>query len=220
MWVEKVPIFEPLTIVQAELIFVTKKVVATLIFIYNFGISHTHLLHKPHPFSMLILLFRKLVLFDDWSDVAVHVAMDNTVVMEDISKIWSAFASMCYLCLYLLIYLFTYLLIYLFTYLLIYLFTYLLIYLFTYLFTYLLIYLFTYLLIYLFTYLLIYLFTYLLIYTDTALSYLTDKGLYTGMILIDLQKAFDTIDQNIFLQKLKSIGFSEKTIAWYRSCRW
>ena len=45
--------------------------------------------------------------------------------------------------------------------------------------------------------------------TDTALSYLSnkiqcgfDKGLFTGMILIDLQKAFDTIDHNIFLKKL------------------
>ena len=60
--------------------------------------------------------------------------------------------------------------------------------------------------------------------TEAALSYLTDKiqsgfdeGLYTGIILIDLQKAFDTIDHNIFLEKLKCICFSEKTIAWCRS---
>ena len=40
--------------------------------------------------------------------------------------------------------------------------------------------------------------------TDTCLSYLTDKvkigfeeGLLTGMVLIDLQKAFDTIDHSI-----------------------
>ena len=60
--------------------------------------------------------------------------------------------------------------------------------------------------------------------TDTALSYLNDKiqcgfdkGLFTGMILIDLQKAFDTIDHNIFLKKLSCLGFSECAIAWYRS---
>lgn len=29
---------------------------------------------------------RKLAVFDTWSAVAVHIAMDNTVVMEDISK--------------------------------------------------------------------------------------------------------------------------------------
>ena len=50
-----------------------------------------------------------------------------------------------------------------------------------------------------------------------AFSYLTDKiqsvfeGLYTGMIQIDLQKAFATIEHNIFLEKPKCIGFSEKT---------
>ena len=41
-------------------------------------------------------------------------------------------------------------------------------------------------------------------FTDTCLSYLTnkvqngfEKGSLTGMILIDLQKAFDTIDHSI-----------------------
>ena len=45
--------------------------------------------------------------------------------------------------------------------------------------------------------------------TDFCLSYLNgkilkgfDKGLMTGMILIDLQKAFETIDQDILLQKV------------------
>ena len=44
--------------------------------------------------------------------------------------------------------------------------------------------------------------------TETCLSYLTDKlrngfekGSLTGMILIDLQKAFDTIDHKILIQK-------------------
>ena len=43
--------------------------------------------------------------------------------------------------------------------------------------------------------------------TDSCLSFLNDKiskgfdsGLYTGLILIDLQKAFDTIDHEILLE--------------------
>ena len=37
------------------------------------------------------------------------------------------------------------------------------------------------------------------------------------MILIDLQKGFDTIDHGILLQKLKAIKFSKGTIHWFRS---
>ena len=60
--------------------------------------------------------------------------------------------------------------------------------------------------------------------TDTCLTLLNneilngiDKGCLTGMIFIDLQKAFDTIDHDIFLQKLECIGFSNSAILWYRS---
>ena len=38
-----------------------------------------------------------------------------------------------------------------------------------------------------------------------------------GMILIDLQKAFDTINHEILLGKLYAIGFYEKTVAWFKS---
>ena len=44
-----------------------------------------------------------------------------------------------------------------------------------------------------------------------------DKGLFTGMILIDLQKAFDTINDEILPGKLHAIGFSEKAVAWFKS---
>ena len=57
-----------------------------------------------------------------------------------------------------------------------------------------------------------------------SLSYLTDKvkivfeeGLLTGMVLIDLQKAFDTIDHSILLEKMSCLGFAGKTIAWFTS---
>ena len=44
-----------------------------------------------------------------------------------------------------------------------------------------------------------------------------DKGLMTGMILIDLQKAFGTIDHDILLKKVGAIGFSNHTIGWFKS---
>ena len=35
-----------------------------------------------------------------------------------------------------------------------------------------------------------------------------DEGMITGTILIDLKKAFDTIEHDILLQKMSTIGFS------------
>ena len=55
--------------------------------------------------------------------------------------------------------------------------------------------------------------------TNPCLGHFTDKittgfekGLSTGKILIDLQKAFDTIDHQILLKKMKYLGFSKITI--------
>ena len=39
-----------------------------------------------------------------------------------------------------------------------------------------------------------------------------DKGMMTGMILIDRQKAFDTVDHDVLLQKLYAIGFPKHTV--------
>ena len=39
----------------------------------------------------------------------------------------------------------------------------------------------------------------------------------TGIILIDLQKAFDTIDHDVLLQKRYAIGFTKHTVNWFRS---
>ena len=59
--------------------------------------------------------------------------------------------------------------------------------------------------------------------TDSCLTYLTDyikktqtsKGLYTGMLMLDLQKAFDTVDHDILCKKLKAMGV--KSVDWFRS---
>ena len=37
------------------------------------------------------------------------------------------------------------------------------------------------------------------------------------MILIDLQKAFDRLDHDILLDKMKYLGFTSKTIDWFGS---
>ena len=59
---------------------------------------------------------------------------------------------------------------------------------------------------------------------DSCLSYLSNKiasgfesGLHTGMILTDLQKAFDTIDHEIIINKLEFLGFSKNVILWFKS---
>jgi len=60
--------------------------------------------------------------------------------------------------------------------------------------------------------------------TDTALTYLgdklrfnMDKGLYTGVILLDLQKAFDTVDHSILVSKLRAIGADNIAVKWFSS---
>ena len=58
--------------------------------------------------------------------------------------------------------------------------------------------------------------------TDTCLIHLfdflkgnTSRGLFTGMLLLDLQKAFDTVDHDILCKKLESIGVL--SVDWFRS---
>ena len=60
--------------------------------------------------------------------------------------------------------------------------------------------------------------------THSCLTYLTDyvrfqmdKGFYTGMVMIDLQKAIDTVGHGILLHKLKALVFHDLSVSWLES---
>ena len=44
-----------------------------------------------------------------------------------------------------------------------------------------------------------------------------DNGLLNGVVFIDLKKAFDTIDRNILLIKLKHYGVDDNALKWFHS---
>ena len=52
-------------------------------------------------------------------------------------------------------------------------------------------------------------------YLTNFIRYQTSKGLYTGMILLDLQKAFDTIDHLVLCDKLQAICMC--SVDWFKS---
>ena len=44
-----------------------------------------------------------------------------------------------------------------------------------------------------------------------------DKGCLGGVVLLDLKKAFDTVDHAVLLRKLSSIGVSDESLRWFAS---
>ena len=58
--------------------------------------------------------------------------------------------------------------------------------------------------------------------TDCCLIHLLDfikcqssRGLYTGMVMLDLQKTFDTVNHSILLKKQKAMGL--ESVEWFQS---
>ena len=44
-----------------------------------------------------------------------------------------------------------------------------------------------------------------------------DRGMFVGVVALDLQKAFDTVDHAILLHKMRLYGLSDSMIEWFRS---
>ena len=44
-----------------------------------------------------------------------------------------------------------------------------------------------------------------------------DRGHLVGKVLLDLEKAFDTVDHGILIMKLKAMGFSTSVVRWFSS---
>ena len=61
-------------------------------------------------------------------------------------------------------------------------------------------------------------------YIDSCLFYLTDfirkeidEGNLCGMVLLDLQKAFDTVYHCLLISKLEALGLSSIPLGWVKS---
>ena len=44
-----------------------------------------------------------------------------------------------------------------------------------------------------------------------------DKGFATGVIFLDLKKAFDTVNHDILINKLASYGIKDNELDWFKS---
>ena len=59
--------------------------------------------------------------------------------------------------------------------------------------------------------------TTLLDVTDYILNNM-NQGKVTGALFIDLKKAFDTVNNDLLLQKLESYGITNSALSWFSSC--
>ena len=53
-------------------------------------------------------------------------------------------------------------------------------------------------------------------FTDNILQSL-DRGGFTGVVYLDLSKAFDTVDHVLLVEKHKTIGASSQVMKWFAS---
>ena len=44
-----------------------------------------------------------------------------------------------------------------------------------------------------------------------------DKGLFTGVVMIDLRKAFDVVDHKLLFKKLRVYGLNTNSLTWFQS---
>ena len=61
--------------------------------------------------------------------------------------------------------------------------------------------------------------------TGTCLTHLSDhirfqidKSNLTGMVLLDLQNAFDTVDHDVIIMKLEAFGLNSDSLVWFQLC--
>ncbi len=54
-----------------------------------------------------------------------------------------------------------------------------------------------------------------LIDTTNKLLHNIDRGLLTGMVFLDLSKAFDTLDHVRMREKLFQLGFEDSAVIWF-----
>ena len=57
----------------------------------------------------------------------------------------------------------------------------------------------------------------MLIHLTYFINFQMDKGNYVGMVVLDIQNAFDTVDHSILLMKLEAIGLNKDVVRWFRS---
>ena len=56
-----------------------------------------------------------------------------------------------------------------------------------------------------------------LLYLMDQIKEEVNEGKYCGMVMLDLQKAFDTVNHTILLAKLRALGFNNTSLQWIQS---